>query len=166
MELSCVWCAHAIDRRLRAKMCSGELHYGTPVLQPLIYVDVAERKEVTRARYLPNSFPFPSLRMEFYSVTILTEISTVWGRLTRVARPVLFYLEFSWLLKVLTASCLLPSAVQSALCVQHLLPPADRTKSTLAIWLNATMISLSHPYPHRLDIRGFPRGHACTFASI
>ena len=35
--------------------------------------------------------------------------------------------------------------MQSTLCVQHLLPPTDRTKSTVAIWLNATMLSFSHP---------------------
>ena len=58
--------------------------------------------------------------------------------------------------KGLTASCLLPSAVQSALCVQHLLPPNGRTKSTVAIWLNATMIICSHPHPHRTGYQGIP----------
>ena len=81
-----------LDCRLRARCALENFIMGHQYFShKFMYVDVAKRKEVTRARYLPHSFPFPSLRMEFYSVTILTEISSVWGGLTRVARPLFSY---------------------------------------------------------------------------
>ena len=55
-------CAHVIDHRLRAKLCSGELYYGTPVLQPLIYFARGRSEEKRRAIsgwYLPQSYPLP-----------------------------------------------------------------------------------------------------------